>query len=189
MVPVREVLTQTILERVYLLLAVVSLGLALTSMGYIQTGPWILACICYTATTVFRLLAGTTMNRMGDAAAINAWNNKYHRLVVIGLNSGVGAALLGRLAYDWFMLHIHEEALVFLATALVAYFIAARFTRPNTFGARVRSVTLTVVLIGTMAYLTWPEQWGLWMLASVIMLNIAVLHLCRLQRRFGWEMR
>ncbi|MBI2552246.1 hypothetical protein HYW17_03050 [Candidatus Uhrbacteria bacterium] len=159
------------------------------AMMSIWNRKWVEAAILYMVATALRLILGAVMNYMGDPQVVNAWNNKYHRFVVIALNIGVGAVLLGRLGYDWFAHRTHEEPFIALSLAFVIYLIATRFTRPNTFGARVRSATFTVVLIGTMAFLAWPGQWGLCMLAGVLMLTAACLRLRALQRRFGWETR
>lgn len=169
--------------------AIFAVVLGVGCAGALLRGDWMWAFGTYTAATFFRLVAGSAMNRMGDAETVNSWNNKYHRWLVIALNSVVGLVLLGRLTYDWFARHTHGGALVFLACAFVAYFIAARFTAPNTFGARVRSATLTVVLLCTMAYMAWGRHWGLWVLVGVIMLDFVWLRLRALQRRFGWTNR
>ena len=157
---------------------------------------WWGVLLTYAPATLLRLIAGVFMNRMGDAKTVNAWNDRYHRKLVIALNAGVGGALLTALWYHrwdygefWGNQYGHLGTRWFLTIAVVLYFIAARFTRPNTFGARVRSAALTVVLLGTMAYLAWPSQWGLYVLAGVIVLNIVLLRLRALQRRFGWADR
>ena len=162
--------------------------LCILSMLGSGTKAWMVAFGAYTMATALRLVAGAVMNRMGDAATVNAWNNKYHRLVVIVLNSVVGAALLGRLAWDTFTHRTHIGPFAFLISAFIAYFIAARFTRPNTFGARVRSATLTIVLLCTLAQLTHPAP-VVWLLTGALLFNGAWLNLARLQRRLGWENR
>lgn len=173
----------------YFGLAVSALLLAVVTVYFLVKGSWVYAVDAYIAATCARLIAGGVMNRMGDVDAVNAWNDKYHRGVVIALNSVVGFVLLGRLAYAWFAYHTHGEALAALGLAFAGYFIAAKFTRPNTFGARLRSAALTVVLIGEMAYLAWPRHWGLLILGAVIVFNFVWLRLRTLQRRFGWETR
>lgn len=187
---------QELLEYAYQTLASTALLSGLAAVVWVVLGRWHLAALCYLAATVARLAAGSAMNRMGKAETVNAWNDKHHRFVVIALNSGVGAVLLGKLWWErwdlgvvwgnkWGLL----EARWFLAIAIALYLVAQRFTRPNTFGARVRSAMLTLMLIGTMAYLVWPWQWGLIILAGVITLNFVWFRLRTLQSRFGWANR
>lgn len=174
--------------------AIFAVVLGVGCAGALLRGEWMWAFGTYTAATFFRLVAGSAMNRMGDTESVNAWNNRYHRWVVIALNSVVGAVLLGRLVYDWFARHMHIGPLVFLACAFAAYFIAAKFTRPNTFGARVRSAALTAVLLGFMAALAYYSSYSNAVHSAIQAaiwgcFSFAVYRLRALQRRFGWADR
>lgn len=173
----------------YIVLAVFATLLAFMTVGAMFVPFWPAVLYFYAFATSCRLFAGGFMNQMGDTDTVNAWNNTYHRRLVIALNAGVGFVLIGRLGWDAFQYHTHIGPLAFLISAFVVYFIAAKFTAPNTFGARVRSAILTVVLIGVMSHLAWPCQWGLWALIGVIVFNITLLRLHALQRRFGWADR
>lgn len=160
------------------------------AVGVLLGRAWWGALACYALATALRLTAGAFMNRIGDAEAVNAWNKKYHRKVVIVLNVVVGAVLWGRLAWDVVTYEHHVAALVFLTVAFVAYFIAARFTAPNTFGARVRSAVLTIVLIEIMAYLAFGMTYlGLYVVFGMAVGILAVVRLAHLADRFGWADR
>lgn len=160
-----------------------------TAMVVLSGGTWKGVFQSFATATVLRLIAGAFMNRMGHSSMIAEWNDRYHRFVVIVLNAGVGFVLLGRLGWDAFRHHGPNDSFGFLATIFVGYLVAAKFTRPNTLGARVRSMMLTVALITTMAYLAWPGQWGLVILGAVLAMIVAALRLFELQRRFGWADR
>ena len=161
----------------------------LAVMGIIPGKSWYFVFSWYIAATLFRLLAGAIMNRMGDAATVNAWSNKYHRVVVIALNAGVGAVLLGRVVYDWFAHHAHGEQLAFLTALFALYLVVTKFTRPNTWGERVRFAFLTVGVAMVMAWINWPHHEVLVGMAGTIAFCIAGYRLDQLQRRFGWETR
>lgn len=183
---------QDLLRLSYVALAAMALLGGLMVCAGVVFGRWILAVFLYLLATIARIGAGSEMNRMGDAVTVNAWNDRYHRFVTIALNFGAGAVLLGELWWiRWSMGERYDymRARWFLTIAVILYIIAQRFTRPNTFGARLRSAILTAVLIGVMAHLAWPGQWGLWVLMGVIALNITMLRLRALQRRFGWADR
>lgn len=172
-------------ETIYWEIAAVCFLLSAGTVLGLTFGVWDNALSFYCLATFMRLAAGAIMNRMGDVETVNAWNDRHHRRLVIALNGVVGFVLLGRLVYDRFVHHTHGGALVFLALTFAAYFIAAKFTRPNSFGARMRSAMLTIVLVCTMAHLAWGQHWGLWVLSGVIALNFVWLRLRTLQRRFG----
>lgn len=166
------------------------------SVVAMMVGAWTHAFLFFCFATLFRIAAGAIMNCMGDADAVNAWNNRYHRRIVIAFNAGVGGALLTALWYHrwdygefWGNQYGHLGTRWFLTVAVVLYFIAARFTRPNTFGARVRSAALTVALLGTMAYLAYPQYWGMYLLGGVIVWNFVWFRLRELQHRFSWKTR
>lgn len=189
-------------ERIfYKITAIIALGFGIVAVESILQADWIWALSAYVLATGSRLLAGSFMNGMGDGWTVRTWNNKYHRLLVVALNSGIGVVLLGRLIYDWLvppqpppMLVSYSGALTFLTLVLISYFIAAHFTRPNSFGARVRSATLTVMLIAVMAYLALRSAQPLFLFFIVdpllaVAWALAVLRLQSLQRRFGWTSR
>lgn len=174
----------------YRILASLALFFGLITVVALAMGAWVGAFFFYGLATAARLFAGAIMNRMGDAETVNAWNNRYHRYVVIVLNSVVGFVLLGRLAWDTFRHHMHIGPFALIVGAFIAYFIAARFTRPNTFGARVRSATLTIVILMIMAYLALGMQYyGLYLLGGVLALLTAWVRLAKLADRFGWADR
>lgn len=149
-------------------------------------GGWQATLHSFMTATALRLISGALMNRMGDAQTVNAWNDKYHRVVVIVLNSVVGAVLLGRLVYDWFAQGAHGEELAFFATVIVIYSIIAKFTRPNTWGARVHSAFLTTAIAMVMTWVNWPQHVSWIVVAAILALCVAEERLSQLQRRFGW---
>ena len=187
----------------YWLFAIMAIVFAVGASGYVALGLWSGAFYTYLAATAFRLLAGRVMIQMisGDPATVrqlrdgvpnaclvdlqlvNSWNDKYHRVVVIALNVGIGVVFLA--ATIWYRMW---EGAFATALTFVVYSIAAKFTRPNTFGARVRSMFLTIYLAGALAHSA-ELPYGLVILGVVLGTQIAFFRLQTLQRRFGWKTR
>lgn len=191
MVPLKEADKQIVRQVSYTIFAAIALWACLVNIGYTVVGLLPNAFIAYAVATVLRLGAGAAMNRMGggDPATVNYWNNKYHRYLVIALDSVVGAVLLGRLTYDWFAHRRYGEPLAFLVTVIFLYFVIAKFTRPNTWGARVRSAFLTVAIAMVMAWINWPHHVSWVTTAAVIVFCGAGYRLSQLQHRLGWADR
>lgn len=160
----------------------------LLTLGSVIRGWWKIGVAWYCITIIARVFGGHFLNRMGDVATVNEVNGKYHRFVVLVSDLLVAMLLMGRLGYDCIMYRAHGSMYIALVVVIALYAIAARFTRSKTFGARMSSTALTIMLVSVIAQLaglpvrvTWP--------VLLLVTVISWLWLRRLQRRFGWETR
>lgn len=136
----------------------------------------------YFIATGFRILAGSTLKSMLPEDCKD-YNARYHRWIVISMNGGMVAALL---IHGFYSLPIDWTINTPLIAGVLIYLVVQRFSRPHSLVARLRSSTLTCLIVSVLLVHALHSAWYAVTLFGFLFIG-STLYLLREMEKEHWS--